>query len=62
MAAAVKDLLECAAKDNLTPVAIIDRLCDGEKHSRIRSSVERRIKDAHFPEINTVDAFDFDFD
>ncbi len=62
MAAAVKDLLECAAKDNLTPVAIIDRLCDGEKHSRIRSSVARRIKDARFPEVNTVDAFDFDFD
>jgi DNA replication protein DnaC len=32
------------------------------KHSRIRSSVGRRIKDARFPEINTVDAFDFDFD
>jgi DNA replication protein DnaC len=62
MAATVKDLLERAAKDNLTPVAIIDRLCDAEKHSRIRSSVARRIKDARFPEVNTVDAFDFDFD
>ena len=62
MAAAAKDLLERAAKDNLTPIAIIDRLCDAEKHSRIRSSVARRIKDARFPEVNTVDAFDFDFD
>ena len=57
MAAAAKDLLERAAKDNLTPIAIIDRLCDAEKHSRIRSSVARRIKDARFPEVNTVDAF-----
>jgi DNA replication protein DnaC len=62
MATIVKDLLERASKDNLTPAALIDRLCDGEKHSRIRSSVERRIRDAHFPEINTVDAFDFDCD
>jgi hypothetical protein len=37
-------------------------LCDSEKHSRICSSIERRIKYARFPESNTVDAFDFDFD
>jgi DNA replication protein DnaC len=37
-------------------------LCDEEKQSRMRSAVDRRIKGAHFPEINTVDAFDFDFD
>ena len=60
MAAAVKDLLERAAKDNRTPCAVVDCLCDSEKHNRIRSSIERRIKDARFPEINTVDAFDFD--
>jgi DNA replication protein DnaC len=29
---------------------------------RLRSAVERRIRDARFPEVNTVDAFDFDFD
>jgi DNA replication protein DnaC len=62
MAASIKPLLERAAEENLTPCAIIDRLCDEEKHSRIRSSVRQRIKDARFPEINTVDAFDFDFD
>jgi DNA replication protein DnaC len=62
MAAAIKDLLERAAADNLTVAMVISRLCDAEKHSRIRSSVDRRIKDARFPEINTVDAFDFDFD
>lgn len=62
MAAAVMDLLARAAAENLTAAAVVSRLCDEEKHSRIRSSVDRRIKDARFPEINTVDAFDFDFD
>jgi DNA replication protein DnaC len=62
MAAAVKDLLARASAENLTAAAVVSRLCDEEKHSRIRSSVDRRIKDARFPEINTVDAFDFDFD
>jgi DNA replication protein DnaC len=62
MAAALPTLLQRAAADNLTVGAVISRLCDEEKHSRIRSSVDRRIKDARFPEINTVDAFDFDFD
>jgi DNA replication protein DnaC len=62
MAAAVKDLLQRAATENLTAAQVVTRLCDEEKHSRIRSSVDRRIKDARFPEINTIDAFDFDFD
>lgn len=62
MAAAVKDLITRAATDNLTVAAVVSRLCDEEKHSRIRSSIDRRIKDARFPEINTVDAFDFEFD
>lgn len=62
MANGLKELLDRAAKENLTIGAVVTRLCDAEKHSRIRSSVERRIKDARFPEINTVDAFDFDFD
>ncbi|MDX2019049.1 MAG: IS21-like element helper ATPase IstB [Deltaproteobacteria bacterium] len=62
MASALKDVLHRAATENLTVGAVVGRLCDAEKHSRIRSSVDRRIKDARFPEINTVDAFDFDFD
>jgi len=62
MAELVSALLARAAKDNLTTVEILDRLCDEEKQSRIRHSVERRVRDAHFPEVNTVDAFDFDFE
>lgn len=62
MAAAVADLLARAARENLTSAQVVHRLCDEEKESRIRRSIERRIKDARFPEVNTVDSFEFDFD
>jgi transposase len=59
--AAARPLLAKAAKDNLTVLDVVDRLCDEEKASRLRIAIGRRIRDARFPEINTVDAFDFDF-
>jgi DNA replication protein DnaC len=62
MATIVPSLIELAAKDNLTVLDVAHRLCDEEKQSRLRSAVTRRVHDAHFPEINTVDAFNFDFD
>lgn len=62
MAKLVASLLERAAKENLSSLDVVHRLCDEEKQSRLRSAVERRIREAHFPEINTVDGFDFDFD
>jgi DNA replication protein DnaC len=62
MADALLALLARAAKDNLTVADVVHRLCDEEKQSRMRSAVDRRIKGARFPEINTVDSFDFDFD
>ena len=55
-------LLERAAKDNLSTLDVIHRLCDEEKQSRLRSAVDRRLRDARFPEINTIDGFNFDFD
>ena len=55
-------LLEQARQDNLTTLDVIDRLCDEERASRMKSAVERRIKDAKFPELNTIDGFNFDFD
>jgi DNA replication protein DnaC len=55
-------LADRAAKENLTPLQLVSQLCDEEKTSRLRRSVERRIHHARFPEINTIDAFDFDFD
>jgi DNA replication protein DnaC len=62
MARALARLAEQARTENLSPLQIVDRLADEEKGSRINSAVQRRIRDARFPEINTVDGFDFDFD
>jgi DNA replication protein DnaC len=62
MAKLVPALLQRAAKDNLSCLQVVDQLCDEEKQSRLRSAVDRRIHDARFPEINTVDGFDFGFD
>jgi DNA replication protein DnaC len=62
MTSLVPSLLEKAGKENLTPLEIVHRLCDEERASRMKSAVDRRIKDAKFPELNTVDGFDFDFD
>ena len=56
------ELLAQCAKDNLTVPDVLHRLCDEETASRLKRSVDRRIVDARFPEINTVDGFDFDFD
>ena len=62
MARAFRELLAKAAKDNLSACDVVSRLCDEEKASRLRSSIAARVKGARFPEVNTVDGFDFDFD
>jgi DNA replication protein DnaC len=62
MAQLVGDLLDLAGKDNLTTLDVLHRLCDEERASRLERAVGRRIRDARFPELNTVDGFDFDFD
>jgi DNA replication protein DnaC len=61
MAEQLAPLLDKVAAENLSALQLVDRLCDEEKQSRLSHAVSRRIKDARFPEINTVDAFDFDF-
>jgi DNA replication protein DnaC len=61
MAEQLRPIISKAAKDNLSVLQAIDRLCDEEKASRLRNAVNRRIHDARFPEVNTVDAFNFDF-
>ncbi len=58
----LKVLLDKAAKENLTTSDVIGRLCDEEKASRMNSAIAAKVKGARFPEINTVDGFDFDFD
>ena len=55
-------ILSLAAEENLSAAQVVDRLSDEERGSRLRHAVERRIKTARFPEVNTVDAFNFDFD
>ena len=62
MAQALPELLQHAKRNNQTALEAIGHLADAEKASRIKSAVNRRIRDARFPEINTVDGFDFDFD
>lgn len=62
MAKQLGTLVERAATENLSPLQLADRLCDEERASRLRSAVSRRISDARFPEVNTIDGFDFAFD
>lgn len=61
MARLMPALLEQAATQNLTGLEILHRLCDEERASRLKSAVNRRVKDARFPELSTIDGFDFDF-
>jgi len=61
MAGALGDVLEQASGDNLGAAEVVSRLCDEEKASRLRSAVKRRIKAARFPEVNTIDGYDFDY-
>lgn len=61
MGRALPTILAQATKDNLSALEVVSRICDEERSSRFHSAVKRRIHDAKFPEVNTVDGFDFDF-
>lgn len=61
MAATVADILERAESENLTTQEVLIRLCDEEQSNQIRNAINRRVKEARFPEVNTIDGFDFDF-
>jgi DNA replication protein DnaC len=58
----LSSILDHARRENLSSLAVVSALADAEKASRIKSAINRRIRDARFPEINTIDGFDFDFD
>ncbi len=62
MMAVLPELLAAASKKNLGALDVIDRLADEETQSRLSRSVAIRVKAARFPEINTVDGFDFNYD
>ena len=59
MADAVAEVLERGTTSNITTLDVIDQLADEERNGRSKRAVARRINDARFPEINTIDAFDF---
>lgn len=59
MAENLPEILATASKENLSAQTVIDRLCDEEQRGRKERAVDRRIRDARFPEVNTIDAFDF---
>jgi DNA replication protein DnaC len=62
MARMLREIVGDTGKKNLSPLDLLERLCDEERRSRIDGAIKRRIQEAHFPQINTVDSFDFDFD
>ena len=62
MARTARELLAKAATENLTVCQVVSRLCDEEKASRMRSAIAAKVKGARFPEVNTVDGFNFDFE
>jgi len=61
MARTLRALLDRARDDNRSVLDVVSELCDEERASRFKSAVQKRIRDARFPELNTIDAFDFDF-
>ncbi|RKG56889.1 ATP-binding protein [Corallococcus sp. AB011P] len=61
MASTLSALLTKAAEENLPALEVVSRLCDEERISRMRSSVAAKVRGACFPEVNTVDGFDFNF-
>lgn len=61
MVRTLRGLLARASDENRSALDVVSELCDEERASRFKSAVQRRIHDARFPEVNTIDAFDFDF-
>lgn len=62
MANRIHEVMALAVRDNLTVLDVVHRLADEEHDNRTRNAIKRRIHNAKFPEINTIDSFDFSFD
>lgn len=52
-------VLESAVKDNLSHTAFLERLLEAELAQRHQNTVARLIKEARFPTLKTIDAFDW---
>ena len=46
-----------AAKENWSYIQYLESLLEGEMQSKLDRSIKRRIKEAHFPQIKTIDQF-----
>lgn len=52
-------LAEEAVKENQSHLSYLEALLEAEVEERDRKAVARRIQDAHFPAVKTLDEFDF---
>ena len=52
-------LAEQAAKEKQSPLSFLEALLSAEVEEREQNSVARRIKEAHFPKVKTMDEFNF---
>jgi DNA replication protein DnaC len=60
-AAALDRALAAAEKESLSHLAFLHRLLAGPAAARRQRALERRIRDAHFRELTTLDGFDWAF-
>ncbi len=58
-AAGYRELLETAARENLSHRQMLERVLSDEMAWRHERLVARLIREAHFPSIKTIDAFDW---
>lgn len=61
MEKALDETLALAAKQNLAPAAVIERLLDIEAVSLVERRIERRIRESKLPERKVLADFDFKF-
>jgi DNA replication protein DnaC len=52
-------LAEQAAKERQSPLSFLEALLSAEVEEREQNAVARRIKDAHFPKVKTLEEFNF---
>jgi DNA replication protein DnaC len=59
VAAQAARLAEQAAKEKQSPLSFLEALLSAEVEEREQNAVARRIKEAHFPKVKTLDEFNF---
>ena len=60
MAGQCARLAEQAAKEKQSHLTYLDALLEAEVEERERNVVKRRLKEAHFPKVKTLEEFDFE--